>query len=283
MNAIKQVFQKNKAEGNGCLIGYITAGDPTPQATVKIADALIRGGVDILELGLPFSDPIADGPTIQAASLRALHAGTTPLKVLQIAAEIKSRHDVPIVVMTYYNPVFHLGLHRFLGAAKAHGVDGFIVPDLPVEEAAEYRQAAKGKGLDTIFLAAPSTSKERLTKIVNASSGFLYLVSRFGVTGAKSSVENSTVQLIKRVSPFTVGKIPLAVGFGISKPEHVQRVIGAGADAAIVGSAFINIIQENSNNTTDMLNKLEATAETLKTATKPKTTPEIEGSTLGKF
>ena len=124
-------------------------------------------------------------------------------------------------------------------------VDGFIVPDLPVEEAADYKKTAKSYGLDTIFLAAPSTSNERLTKIVNASSGFLYLVSHYGVTGTKTTVEDSTVQLIKRVLPFTAGKIPLAVGFGISKPEHVKRIIAAGADAAIVGSAFINIIQQN--------------------------------------
>ncbi len=267
MNTIKQVFQKNKAEGNGCLIGYIMAGDPTPEMTPKIADALIQGGVDILELGLPFSDPIADGPTIQAASLRALNAGTTPMKVLETAKQIKARHDVPVVVMTYYNPVFRLGLHRFLGAAKAHGVDGFIVPDLPVEEAAEYRQAAKGKGLDTIFLAAPSTSNQRLTKIVNASSGFLYLVSHFGVTGAKTAVEDSTVQLIQRIQPFTAGKIPLAVGFGISKPEHVQRVIQAGADAAIVGSAFINIITKNQGKENLMLEELKLTAHNLKVAT----------------
>jgi len=270
MNTIKQVFQKNRAKGNGCLIGYITAGDPTPDVTPKIADALIRGGVDILELGLPFSDPIADGPTIQASSLRALNAGTTPMKVLEITAEIKAAHDVPVVVMTYYNPVFHLGLDKFLGSAKEHLVDGFIMPDLPVEEAADYKKTADAKGLDTIFLAAPSTSNERLTKIVSASSGFLYLVSRFGVTGAKSAVENSTVKLIERVSPFTAGRISLAVGFGISKPEHVQTVIDAGADAAIVGSAFINIIQENSNNPTDMLRELEAAAKTLKSATKNK-------------
>ena len=233
--------------------------------TPKIADALIRGGVDVLELGLPFSDPIADGPTIQAASVRALAAGTTPMKVLEIAKKIKQQHDVPIVVMTYYNPVFHLGLDRFMTFAKDHKVDGFIVPDLPVEEAADYKKAAKANGLDTIFLAAPSTTNQRLTKIVDASSGFLYLVSRYGVTGTKTTVEDSTVQLIKRVLPFTAGKIPLAVGFGISKPEHVKRIIAAGADAAIVGSAFINIIQKNNPT---MLKQLQDTAQALKTATK---------------
>jgi len=265
MNSIQSVFQKAKANGSGCLIGYITAGDPTPQATPQIADALIRGGVDILELGLPFSDPIADGPTIQAASLRALTAGTTPMQVLEIAKEIKSKHDVPVVVMTYYNPVFHLGLDHFLGAAKTAGVDGFIVPDLPVEEADDYRKAAAAHHLDTIFLASPATSKDRLIKIVNASSGFLYLVSRFGVTGAQQNVADSTVQLIRKVQPQVAGKVPLAVGFGISKPEHVKTVIDAGADAAIVGSAFINIVQQNRN---DMLNQLQTSAEALKRATK---------------
>jgi tryptophan synthase alpha chain len=266
MNTIKQVFENNYKNKKGCLIGYITAGDPAPDMTPKIAEALIHGGVDILELGLPFSDPIADGPTIQAASLRALNAGTTPLKVLEIAKEIKSKHDsVPIVIMTYYNPIFHFGLDKFLSTAKTHGVNGFIIPDLPVEEAADYKKIVNPYNLDTIFLAAPSTSENRLTKIVDASSGFLYLVSHFGITGAKSAIENSTLQLIHRVKPFTAKKIPLAVGFGISKPEHVQRVIKAGADAAIVGSAFIKKKKKNSS-TAEMLNELEITAKALKTA-----------------
>ncbi len=267
MTTIKEAFQKQKQHGYGCLIGYITAGDPKPERTPEIADALIRGGVDILELGLPFSDPIADGPTIQNASLRALKAGTTPKRVLEIAEEIKRRHDVPIVIMTYYNPVFKYGTEKFLTEAKATGVDGFIVPDLPVEEAEEYRKAAKTAKLDTIFLASPATSPERLSKIVDASSGFLYLVSRFGVTGAQTSVADTTVELIKKVQPFTVGKVPLAVGFGISTPEHIKRVIAAGADAAIVGSAFINVITKNQGNEDLMLKELKATAYSLKAAT----------------
>jgi tryptophan synthase alpha chain len=264
MNNIASVFQKAKAQGNRTLIGYIMAGDPSPEQTPKIADALIKGGVDILELGLPFSDPIADGPTIQAAGLRALTVGTTPMKVLEITKRIKQQHDVPIVVMTYYNPVFRIGLDKFLGYAKECMVDGFIVPDLPVEEATDLRKTAKAYGLDTIFLAAPSTSNERLTKIVNASSGFLYLVSHYGVTGTKKTVDDSTIKLIKRVLPFTTGKIPLAVGFGISKPEHIQRIIASGADGVIVGSAFINIIQQNKST---MIQELQANAQTLKTAT----------------
>jgi tryptophan synthase alpha chain len=264
MNTLKSVFQKQKQQGNGCLIGYTTAGDPKPERTPEIADALIRGGADILELGLPFSDPIADGPTIQNASLRAINAGTTPKRVLEIAREIKNRHDIPLVIMTYYNPVFKFGVAKFLAEAKAAGVDGFIVPDLPLEEADEFREAAKNSKVDTIFLASPATSKERLVKIVDASSGFLYLVSRFGVTGAQSSVADTTVELIKKVQLFTAGKVPLAVGFGISKPEHVKRVIEAGADAAIVASAFVNIIAKQEPS---MTADLEAAARGLKAAT----------------
>jgi len=268
MTAIKEKFQTAKANHEGLLIGYITAGDPTPEQTPKIADALIRGGVDILELGLPFSDPIADGLTIQEASLRALNAGTTPQKVLDIAQQIKAQHNnIPIVVMTYYNPVFHFGVDRFLSQAKTAGVDGFIVPDLPVEEATDYQSAAKTRQIDTIFLATPATSSARLRNIVGVSSGFLYLVSRFGVTGVQSSIADSTVQLIKHVHPYTANKIPLAVGFGISKPQHVQQVISAGADAVIVGSAFINIIKANAQNLSVAFVELQAVAAELKSAT----------------
>jgi tryptophan synthase alpha chain len=267
MSSIREVFHKTMQQGDGVLIGYIMAGDPSPELTPQIADALISGGVEILELGLPFSDPIADGPTIQAASVRALAAKTTPMKVLKIAKEIKQQHKVPIVVMTYYNPVFRIGVDKFLRLAKEHLVDGFIIPDLPVEEAADYRKAAEAHGLDTIFLVAPSTTNQRLNKIVACSSGFLYLVSHYGVTGTKTTVEESTVQLIKRILPFAAGKIPIAVGFGISQPEHVERLIAAGADAAIVGSAFINIIQKNSKNTPAMLKQLKTAAQALKSAT----------------
>ena len=263
MSTIKVAFQKAKTQGNGALIGYIMAGDPNPELTPKIADALIKGGIDVLELGLPFSDPIADGPTIQAASVRALAAGTTPLKVLEIAKRIRQSHDVPVVIMTYYNPVFKMGLEKFCWLAKECMVDGVIVPDLPVEEADDYRKAATKSGLDTIFLAAPSTANERLSKIVDVSSGFLYLVSHFGVTGAQTAIEDSTIQLVKRVLPFTAGKIPLAVGFGVSKPEHVKRIIGAGADGVIVGSAFINIIQKHQDNAEVMLRELQATAKAI--------------------
>jgi tryptophan synthase alpha chain len=268
MNAIAEAFRRTKAQGRGTLVSYIMAGDPKPELTPKIADALIKGGADILELGLPFSDLIADGPTIQAASVRALSAGTTPAKVLQIAKEIRQSHSVPIVIMTYYNPVFRMGLDKFFESARNCMVDGVIVPDLPVEEAGDYMNAATKFGVDTIFLAAPSTSNERLSKIVEFSSGFLYLVSHFGVTGAQAAIEDSTIRLVKRVLPFTSGRVPLAVGFGISKPEHVKRIIGAGAEGVIVGSLFVNLIQKRQNDVSTMLKELEATANKLKDATK---------------
>jgi tryptophan synthase alpha chain len=269
MNSIKQTFEKLKTKKEGALIAYVMAGDPTPEATIKIADALIKGGIDILELGLPFSDPIADGKTIQQATVRALNAQTTPTKVLEIAAKIKQTHQTPIAVMTYYNPVFKMGVDKFFAKAKTCQVDGTIIPDLPLEEAKEYREAAAKNGADTVFLAAPSTSQKRLGAMVSASSGFLYLVSRLGVTGVQSTLEASTVELVKQVLPFTEGKIPLAVGFGVSKPEHVKAILAAGADGVIVGSAFVNIVNSSQTDETKMLSELKALAQELKAATKP--------------
>jgi tryptophan synthase alpha chain len=268
MTKINETFQKLKSRKEAALIGYVTAGDPEPQYTPRIAEALIKGGVDILELGLPFSDPIADGPTIQAASVRALNAGTTPRKVLEMTREIQQAHDVPVAVMTYYNPVFRMGLDNFFRLAKDCMVDGVIVPDLPVEEAGDYKKAASKFGVDTIFLAAPSTSIQRLPKIVECTSGFLYLVSHFGVTGAKATVEQSTIQLIKKVLPYTKGRVPLAVGFGVSKPEHVRCIIESGADGVIVGSAFVNIIQRNQSRMSNLFVEIEESARKLKEATK---------------
>jgi tryptophan synthase alpha chain len=264
MSNIAEVFQKLKAQGDGALIGYVTGGDPKPEFTPRIAEALVKGGVDILELGIPFSDPIADGPTIQAASVRALQAGTTPKMVLGMAGEIKRKCGVPVVILTYYNPVFRMGLERFFRLAKSFGVDGVVVPDLPVEEADAYREAAGSCGVDTVFLAAPSTSNERLRKIVVCASGFLYVVSHFGVTGAREALADSTVQLVKRILPFTSGRVPLAVGFGISKPEHAKRIIQSGADGVIVGSAFVNIVCEHQCDVDRMVGELEATARKLK-------------------
>jgi tryptophan synthase alpha chain len=268
MSEIGKVFQRLKAQGEGALIGYVTGGDPEPKCTLLIAEALIRGGVDILELGIPFSDPIADGPTIQAASVRALKAGTTPTTVLGMAREIKKKHSVPVVILTYYNPVFRMGLEKFFRLAKNCEVDGVIVVDLPVEEAEDYNKVAESYGIDTIFLAVPSTSLQRLRKIVECTSGFLYLVAHYGVTGERAAVEDSTVQLIKKVLPYTSGRVPLAVGFGVSKSEHVKRIVESGADGVIVGSAFVNIVHKHRGNVGKMLEEIGEAARKLKNATK---------------
>ena len=268
MSEIEKVFQKLKVQGDGALIGYVTGGDPELRFTPVIAEALVKGGVDILEVGIPFSDPIADGPTIQAASVRALQAGTTPKMVLGMAGEIKRKCGVPVVILTYYNPVFRMGLENFFRLASNCGVDGVVVPDLPVEEADEYREAARACGVDTIFLAAPSTSKQRLFNIVLCTSGFLYLVSHFGVTGAREALEDSTVQLIKRVLPYTAGRVPLAVGFGVSKPEHARCIIQSGADGVIVGSAFVNVVHKYQGDVGRMLEEIEKAAFELKEASK---------------
>jgi len=267
LSRIKKAFKELERQHDGALIAYVTCGDPDPSYTPKIAGALAKGGVDILELGIPFSDPIADGPTIQAAASRALKSGTTPKMSMEIAREIKEEHDIPIAVLTYYNPIYRTGLEEFFKLTQNCKVDGLIVADLPVEEASNYKKTARTYGVDTIFLAAPSTANERLMKIVENTSGFLYLISVFGVTGVRERVQALTVQTTRRISSQINKRIPLAVGFGISKPEHVKRVIESGADGAIVGSAFINIIATRHQNIDVMLRELEENARKLKEAT----------------
>jgi len=277
MREIAKTFSTLEKRGEGGLIAYVTAGDPEPKFTPRIVEALVNGGADIVELGIPFSDPIADGPTIQAASVRALKAGTTPKKVLKTAEEIRERTRVPLVILTYYNPIFRMGQRNFFEYAKTCGVNGIIVPDLPVEEADEYKRFAETYEVDTIFLAAPSTSKERLKKIVEYTSGFLYLVSVFGVTGAREKVQDLTIRLIRETLQTTQGKVPLAVGFGISKPEHVRAIIQNGADAAIVGSGFVKIINEKHNKKEEMLQDLKEYALKLKKATMNKNAHAMRG------
>ncbi len=267
MRGIEKTFYDLRERGDGALIGYVTFGDPRPEDTPKIVEALTNGGVDIVELGIPFSDPIADGPTIQAATHRALKAGATPKAALEAIQTIKEGCSAPLVILTYYNSVFRMGLGNFFSSARNCKVDGLVVPDLPVEEALDYKRVAEVHGIDTIFLAAPSTSPERLKKIIDYTSGFLYLVSVFGVTGARESVQALTIQTIRKFLPYTRDRIPLAVGFGISKPQHVKTIIENGADGAIVGSALVKIIEKNRGNADKMLRKIEEKARELKRAT----------------
>ena len=268
MTSIGETFERLESRGEAALIAYLTAGDPTPEYTPRLVEAIIEGGADIIELGIPFSDPIADGPTIQAATVRALKAGTTPKSVIEIAGEIKARHRKPVVLLTYYNIIYKMGLREFMETASANTVDGLIVPDLPPEEAQEYKRAAEEDGIDTIFLAAPSTSRERLLKILEYTTGFLYAVALFGVTGERDRLQDSTIDMVKKLLPYTKGRIPLAVGFGVSKPQHARTLTEAGTDGVIVGSTFVKIIEENMENPDSAAERLRMTAENLKRATK---------------
>jgi tryptophan synthase alpha chain len=242
-------------------------GDPDLETTEKVVEALIVGGADIIELGIPFSDPIADGKSIKQAAVRSLSAGTRPSDVLEIVGRVKKEHDVPIAIMTYYNVLYSPGLDNFLADAKRAGVDGLIIPDLPLDETAEYSKLAKKHGLDTILLAAPTTSPDRMKQLVKHSTGFLYLVSLLGVTGARSQLSDETLDLVRSAKRYTKGKIPLGVGFGISKPEHVRAVLAAGADAVIVGSSIVNMVSSGKPRD-KMLRDVENYVRSLKTATK---------------
>ena len=267
MSPISWVFQK--LNGRGALVAYVMGGDPDISTSASVIDAVIRGGADIVEVGIPFSDPIADGKSIQAADVRALASGTTPARVLDLIRGAKSRHpSVPIVAMTYYNILYSNGLDKFLEAAKSHGVDGMIVPDLPFDEIEEYARLAKRHGLDAILLAAPTTSPERLKAIAKHTSGFLYLVSLTGVTGARSAVQEGTVGLVRFAKRYAK-RVPVGVGFGISTPEHVRAILDAGADAVVVGSAIVDrVAGAQKEGPLKMLADVEAYVSSLKQATK---------------
>lgn len=237
---ISKRFAELRAAGAIGIVAYITAGDPTLDATHKFVLALAEAGADVIELGVPFSDPLADGPTIQRASERALKSGTTLAGVLNLVGRIRQSSQVPLVLFSYYNPILQMGLEKFAATAGQAGADGVLATDLTPEESDEYRRILRAHDLDTIFLAAPTSTDERLKIIAAASSGFLYLISRTGVTGAKDSLPDELPALLRRVHRFT--DLPIAVGFGISLPGHVS-VLGGLADAAVVGSALVSEIE----------------------------------------
>jgi len=237
---ISRRFAELRANGELGIVAYITAGDPSLDATHRFVLALAEAGADVIELGVPFSDPIADGPTIQRASERALQSGTTLSGVLDLVRKIRASSEVPLVIFSYFNPILQMGLERFADTAAAMGADGVLATDLTPEESADYRKIVSAQGLDTIFLAAPTSTDERLKKIVDCSSGFLYLISRTGVTGTKEALPEDLPALIRRTRRVT--QLPIAVGFGISLPGHVS-ILGGLADAAVVGSALVNEIE----------------------------------------
>jgi len=251
---IEKKFKELKTKKEGALIAYICAGDPSPEKTKEYVHALVKGGADIIELGLPFSDPIADGTTIQAGIERALKAGMTPDIYFEVIASLNV--DIPLVVMTYYNLIFRRGLERFVKDCVSSGISGIIVPDLPPEEAEELASLCRRYNVDLIFLVAPTTTEARMKRLLAQASGFIYLVSRLGVTGVRDDIASSTKELIKRVKT----PLPKAVGFGISNAKQASEIIHAGADGVIVGSAFVDIIASKRN----VKRRLESLARELK-------------------
>jgi tryptophan synthase alpha chain len=236
---IATLFSDCRAHGRKAFIAYITAGDPTPDHTASLVLALERGGADLIELGVPFSDPIADGPVIQHASERALLAGTTLAGLLETIREIRRRSQIPILLFSYLNPLLKYGFDRLARDASAAGVDGVLLTDLPVEEAADPVQRLREHGLDTVFLAAPTSTERRLRLVAEHSSGFVYLVSRTGVTGEQKSLSDAAAPLTHRMRELT--NLPLAVGFGIGTADQVAEVARI-ADGVVVGSAIVNFI-----------------------------------------
>ncbi|MBZ5541331.1 MAG: tryptophan synthase subunit alpha [Acidobacteriia bacterium] len=238
---IAKRFAELRARGEMGLVAYITAGDPSLDATLRYVLALAEAGADVIELGVPFSDPVADGPTIQRASDRALKGGATLAGVLELVRRIRQTCEVPLVLFSYYNPILQMGLEKFAAAAASAGADGVLVTDLTPEESADYRRILAARGLDTIFLAAPTSTDERLAKIAACTSGFLYLISRTGVTGAQEALLEDLPALVRRLR--AVSPLPIAIGFGVSLPGHVS-VLGGLADAAVVGSALVAEIEK---------------------------------------
>ena len=247
MTRIKEKFAELEAKKQKALISYIMAGFPNEKATISTVRGLVKGGVDIIELGFPFSDPLADGPVIQNASTISLEKGTKITKFFSLVKKIRKETDIPLILMTYTNILYHKGYTKFISEAKKAGIDGFILPDMSIEESKEYLEAAKNKA-DTIFLISPNTSNIRIQKISKASSGFLYLVAVFGTTGVKTGIKKYTLDAIKQVKKQTKGKIPIGIGFGVSTPEDVKKYIKAGADAVIVGSAYLKLIEKTPQN-----------------------------------
>lgn len=261
MRRIEAVFSRSERPA---FIGFTVAGDPDKETSIRAAMALIDGGTDILELGIPFSDPVADGPTIQKADERSLASGTTVDTVFEIVRAIRKRSGVPIVFLVYYNTIYHRGIDRFYREAHEAGVDGILVADMPVEESDEVYKAALRHYIDPIFLITQTTSDERIKKIAARAGGYLYLVAVLGVTGVRDTVSSGALDLLKRVRRHT--SVPLALGFGISTPAHAKTCRDAGADGVIVGSAIVDIIARNAADPGTMERELSAYVTSMKNA-----------------
>ncbi len=269
MSRIVEVFQQLKTRNEKALIPYLMAGDPNPERALNYFEALIQGGADLIEIGIPYSDPVADGPTIQSASVRAMNANTTINDVFALVQQMRAKaYQLPLLLMTYYNPILAQGEENFLQRCQETGVDGLIIPDLPAEEAQTLNALAKEKKVNLVFLATPETSEARLAQLAEYSEGFLYLVSRYGVTGAEVGVSHSINGLIQRTRSVIGSDLPLAVGFGLSSPDDIRKVLDAGADAAVVGSALVNEVAKGT-----LPPLLQDRIRLLKSATRPQSPP----------
>lgn len=268
INRIDKKFKELKSVNEKALICYVVAGYPDIRVSEDIIISLITGGADIIEIGIPFSDPIADGPTIQDAIHNSLIVGTSPDMCLDLASRIRKKFpDIPLIIMTYSNILFRKGYNRFAQQAKDSGIDGFIIPDIPIEESKEYVDTVKRLGMSTIFLVSPNTSEKRIKIISKYSTGFLYVISIYGTTGERSNFDEYTTQSLKKVKKIITKDLPLAIGFGISNPQHVRYMIEAGADGTVVGSAIVKKIKEIKNRET-LLNTLTMFAREMKNSCK---------------
>ena len=260
MTRIEKRFEQLRSERRKAFIPYITAGDPSLDITLELVLALDKGGADLIELGVPFSDPIADGPVIQRATDRALRNGVTLRKVLELGENIRKKSEIPLVLFSYFNPLLNHGLEKLAKDAVAAGFDGVLASDLTIEESDTFVRTMRGAGLNTIFLVAPTSSPERMKKIAQTSNGFLYAVSRTGVTGERQELAADLKDFLRTLRTFTAA--PIAVGFGISHPEHV-RAVWQEADGAIVGSSIVKKVEEHIGRS-DLVSEVAAFAEWLR-------------------
>jgi tryptophan synthase alpha chain len=260
VSRIGETFARLRRDRLTGLVTYVTAGDPDIDRSAAILQALDRAGADVIEVGVPFSDPLADGPVIQRATERALAAGASLSGILEMLARVRPTLQVPLVLFTYANPVLRMGVENFGRRAAQVGVDGVLVLDLPVEEAADFREAMASRGIDMIFLLSPTTTSERIRRAAGLGRGFLYGISRLGVTGVRDQVAPGAQELAARIRAET--SLPLALGFGISQPEHVRQ-IGQWADAAVVGSGLVQVIARNMD-APDLIGRVESYVRWLK-------------------
>jgi len=265
MNKIDETFDKLKNINQGAFMPFVTLGDPNEKISIEIIKVLIKSGADIVELGIPFSDPMADGPTIQKSSQRALNQGMNTDKAFDIVRKIREFSDIPIVFLTYYNIVLQYPMDKFFQSCKEHEVQGIVIPDLPIEEAGLALKESKKNNVHIIFLIAPNTSEGRLTKILEHASGFLYFVTLFGTTGTREQVMKPGLDHLLKLR--AISNIPVLPGFGISSPSHVQEYMTAGSDGVIVGSAIVKIIEENINDPDKMKSELSEFVKSMKAKT----------------